>query len=147
MQTTIEPAARHAIEPQARHAIEQLVHEHAWLIDHGQADRVTALYAEDARVFGIGPDMVGHDAIGAWAGQRAAMTERRSRHVQSNIRLVAVSPDRVLGCVLLTLYRHDGDGKADAKALMVAEYDDVYQRGKDAVWRFAERRLTVLFGG
>ena len=136
----------HTIDPADRQAIEQLVHEHAWLIDHGQADRVTPLYAANARVFGIGPDMTGHAAIAAWAGQRAAMTYRRSRHVQSNIRLHAVSADRVLGCVILTLYRFDGDGQADAQALLVGEYDDVYERGEDAVWRFAERRLTVLFG-
>ncbi len=135
------------VDPGTRQAIEQLVAEHAWLIDHGQADRVAALFTEDARLLGIGPDKIGQAAIRAWTAERAAMTGRRSRHVQSNLRLVAVSPNECRGTVVLTLYRHDGPGKADPAPLMVAEYDDTYRKGADDVWRFAERRLSVLFGG
>jgi len=135
------------VDPDTRQAIEQLVAEHAWLIDHGQADRIDTLYAGDARVLGIGPDKVGQAAIQAWAAERAAMTDRRSRHVQSNLRLVAVSPDECRGTVVLTLYRHDGPGKADPALLMVAEYDDVYRKREDGVWLFEERRLSILFGG
>lgn len=136
-----------AIDSGMRQAIEQLVAEHAWLIDHGQADRVAALFTEDARLLGIGPDKVGQAAIQAWAAERAAMTGRRSRHVQSNLRLVAVSAVECRGTVVLTLYRHDGPGKAEPAPLMVAEYDDTYRKREDGVWRFAERRLSVLFGG
>jgi len=135
------------VDPDTRQAIEHLVAEHAWLIDHGQADRIATLYAGDARVLGIGPDKVGQAAIQAWAAERAAMTDRRSRHVQSNLRLVAVSPDECRGTVVLTLYRHDGPGKADPAPLMVAEYDDVYRKREDGVWLFEERRLSILFGG
>ena len=49
--------------------------------------------------------------------------------------------------MILTLYRHDGPGRADPSPLMVAEYADTYCRDSDGVWRFAERRLSVLFGG
>lgn len=136
-----------AIDSGMRQEIEQLVAEHAWLIDHGQADRVAALFTEDARLLGIGPDKVGQAAIQAWAAERAAMTGRRSRHVQSNLRLVAVSAVECRGTVVLTLYRHDGPGKAEPAPLMVAEYDDTYRKREDGVWRFAERHLSVLFGG
>ena len=136
-----------AIDSGTRQTIKQLVAEHAWLIDHGQADRVAALFTEDARLLGIGPDKVGQAAIQAWAAERAAMTGRRSRHVQSNLRLVAVSAVECRGTVVLTLYRHDGPGKAEPAPLMVAEYDDTYRKREDGVWRFAERRLSVLFGG
>ncbi len=136
-----------AIGPDIRHAIEALVYEHAWLIDHGLADRLPDLYTDDGRVLGVGPDKVGRQAIADWAGQRAAMTGRRSRHVQSNLRLASVSPGVVRGTVVLTLYRHDGDAKADPVPFLVGEYEDLYHRGTDDVWRFAERRLSVLFGG
>ena len=116
-----------AIEPSTRQAIEALIYEHAWLIDHGQADRLPGLYTEDARVLGIGPDKVGQQAITEWAGQRAAMTERCSRHVQSNIRLEAVSPDLIRGTVVLTLYRHDGAGWGEPVPLMIGEYADLYE--------------------
>ncbi len=129
-----------------RLAIEALVTEHAWLIDHGEAHRLPELYTEDARVLGIGPDKNGRAAIAVWAQERAAMTDRRSRHVQTNVRLVFRSADEVEGTVVLSLYRHDGAGAGPAQALMVAEYEDRYRRGTDG-WRFSERRLTVLFGG
>ena len=135
------------VDPGTRQAIEHLLAEHAWLIDHGQAGGVAALYTEDARLFGIGPDKLGQAAIRAWAAEREAMAERRSRHVQSNLRLVAFSPEECRGTVVLTLYRHDGPGRADAAPLMVAEYDDTCRKCPDGAWRFAERRLSVLFGG
>ncbi len=136
-----------SVDPATRQAIEQLVAEHAWLIDHGQAERIASLYTDDARMLGLGPDKVGRPAIQAWAAERAAMTGRRSRHVQSNLRLAAVSPDECRGTLLLTVYRHDGAGRAEPVPFAVAEYDDIYGRGPDGVWRFAERRLTILFGG
>ena len=75
------------------------------------------------------------------------MNGRRSRHVQSNLRLVAISQDACRGTVVLTLFRHDGPGRADPAPLLVAEYDDLYRKGRDDAWRFEERRLSILFGG
>ena len=135
------------VDGSTRLAIEALIHEQAWLIAHDQADRVVDRYADDARLLGVGAEKSGRDAIGAWAAERAAMTGRRSRHVQSNIRLRPMPGGGVSGTVLLTLYRHDGDGPAPAAPLMVAEYADHYAQVRDGTWRFAERRLTILFGG
>lgn len=135
-----------SVDSATRLAIERLIYDHAWLIDHGQADRVPELYTEAARMLGVGPDKVGRSAITAWAQERAAMTTRRSRHVQSNIRLEAVSPTVVNGTVILTLYRHDGDGPGSPAPLLIGEYEDVYQRGADDDWRFSERKLSVIFG-
>ena len=135
------------IDPADHQAIERLVEEHAWLIDHGQAGRVANLFTEDGRLLGVGPDRVGRAAIAAWADQREAMTDRRSRHVQTGIRLGPAPGGAVRGTVVLTLYRHDGPGPGSPAPLLVGEYDDTYIKGADGRWRFAERRLTVLFGG
>ena len=134
------------LDPATARAIERLVHEHAWLIDHGQASRVVDLYTEDGRVLGIGPDKVGRAAIAAWADARQAMADRQSRHVQTNLRLVQASDSTVHGTVVLTLYRHDGPGPASPIPLLVGEYADTYTNGPDGTWRFAERHLAVLFG-
>lgn len=135
-----------AIDPTTYRAIERLVHEHAWLIDHGQASQVVDLYTEDGRVLGIGPDKVGRAAIGAWADARQTMTERQSRHVQTNLRLVSAGDATVQGTVVLTLYRHDGPGTGDPAPSLVGEYADLYVKGPDGQWRFGERRLSILFG-
>src|SRR6186713_3021788 len=96
------------LNPEDRAAIEDLIQRHAWLIDHGKSDRIGELFTTDAALYGVGPDKVGRAAIAAWGAERAAMRERRSRHVQSNILIEAVSPDTARGLVVLTLYRHDG---------------------------------------
>jgi ketosteroid isomerase-like protein len=130
-----------------RAAIEALVTEHAWLIDNGRAAEVAALYTEDARLLGIGPDRYGRAEISAWARQRQAMTERLSRHVQTNLRLESRSEIEVKGTLLLTLFRHDGPPPcASASPLVVGEYDDVYRHDSAVGWRIFERRLTILFG-
>ena len=48
--------------------------------------------------------------------------------------------------MVLTLYRYDGEGRGEPTPLMIGEYEDVYQRCDDLAWRFAERRLSVIFG-
>ncbi len=144
--TAAAQIAMSELAPQDRLAIEQLIQRHAWLIDHGKADKVGELFAEDAALYGVGPDKTGRAAIAEWGRQRAAMTERRSRHVQSNILIEAIAPDAARGWVVLTLYRHDGPGEGSATPLLIAEYADRYVRGPDGAWLFAERRLAVLFG-
>jgi len=140
-------AAAARLDPADRAAIEDLVQRHAWLIDHGEADRVGELFTDDAGLYGAGPDKTGREAIAAWGRQRAALRERRSRHVQSNVLVEPLSPDTARGWVVLTLYRHDGPGEGPAAPLLIGEYADRYRKGPDGAWRFAERRLSILFGG
>ena len=135
------------IDPVTRAAIADLVTEFAWLLDHGQADRLADLFADDGAFLGVGDDLRGRGAIAAWGKRRAAMTERTSRHCCCSPRLVAEKPDRVRGTVLLTVYRHDGSRPGPATPLMVGDYEDIYQRGSDGRWRYAERRLVPIFGG
>ncbi len=134
------------LAPDDRLAIEQLIHRHAWLIDHGRASEIEALFTEDAVLKGIGPDKIGRAAIGDWARQREAMRERRSRHVQTNLLIEAAGVGKAQGTVVLTLYRHDGEGEGSPAPLLIGEYADLYRREADGAWRFAERQLTTLFG-
>ncbi len=134
------------LAPQDHIAIEQLIQRHAWLIDHGEADKVGEFFAENGAIYGVGPDKIARAAIAEWGRQRAAMSERRSRHVQSNILIEPIAPDAARGWVVLTLYRHDGPGEGSATPLLIAEYADRYAREPGGAWLFAERRLTVLFG-
>jgi ketosteroid isomerase-like protein len=129
-----------------RQAIEALVNEHAWLIDHGRADEVAQLYLEDGRLLGIGPPRTSRAAILEWACQRAAMRERKSRHVQTNLRLEPCEDASVKGTTVVTLYRHDGGGVASPTPFLVGEFADHFRRDATGNWRFAERSLSILFG-
>lgn len=140
------PIAAGALDADGRAAIEQLIQRHAWLIDHGQSGQIGELFTDDAVLYGIGPDKVGRPAIAEWGRQRAAMVERRSRHVQSNIVIEPVSQGVAQGTVVVTLYRHDGPGEGSALPLLIGEYADLYRKDRDGAWRFAQRRLSVLFG-
>ncbi len=140
------PTNAAAVPAETRQAIEALIHEHAWLIDHGAANRVPTLFTGDARLIGLGSDRIGRDAITAWALARAAMSDRTSRHVQTNIRIEPGSGGTMRGTVVLTVYRHDGPGLGSSAPLLIGEYEDIYAQGADGAWRIAERRLTVLFG-
>lgn len=144
--TSAAQIATPELGPRDRAAIEQPVQRHAWLIDHGEADRIGELFAEDAVLRGIGPDKLGRAAIAEWGRQRAALSERRSRHLKSNVLIEPLSLETARGWGALTLYRHDGAGEGPAVPLLVAEYADHYRQAPDGAWLFAERRLTVLFG-
>ncbi|NWG22988.1 MAG: nuclear transport factor 2 family protein [Pseudorhodoplanes sp.] len=133
------------IAPEVRLAIEALVAEHAWLIDHGEAGRIADLFTDDGRLIGLGPDMVGREAIKAWGLARAAMTERTSRHVCTNLRLVDRGDGTVEGHAILTVYRHDGTQPGHPLPFAVADYADVYRLGDDGHWRFGERKLATVF--
>ena len=144
---TITDRTVRKLAPGVRDAIAALVAEHSWLIDHGEADRIAELFTEDGQMFGVGPDLIGLDAIRAWSVTRAAMHERTSRHVCTNLRLQQISDDEVHGTVILTVYRRDGPGPGKATPLLVGDYDDIYRRVADETWRFARRRVTLAFEG
>lgn len=133
------------IAPDVRLAIEALVAEHAWMIDHGEAARIAELFTEDGRLTGLGPDLIGRDAIEAWGAARAAMTERTSRHVCTNLRLVPRGEGLVEGHAILTVFRHDGSEAGRPLPFAVADYADIYRLGDDGHWRFGERNLTTVF--
>ena len=134
------------LDVESRAAIQHLIHYHAWLIDHGEAEKVANLFTEDGALYGVGPDKIGREAIAEWGRQRAAMTQRRSRHVHGNILLNPQGDRQARGTVILTLYRHDGAGEIQASPLLVGEYSDLYRTSPDGRWLFAKRHLTTLFG-
>ena len=67
--------------------IEQLVAEHHWLLDHGQADQLYTLYAEDAVSTGPMGTMEGREAIKAWGERRVKVDAGTVRHFSGGTRL------------------------------------------------------------
>ncbi len=133
------------LDAQVRHEIENLVYEHAWLLDSHDSARLADLYLEDGRLYGIGPEKKGVAALNAYGEGRAAMTDRTARHVCTNLRLAPLDDGRVKGHLMITLYRHDGDGLGPAEACAIADAHDIYARAPDGSWKIAERRLELIF--
>ena len=133
------------IDSQVLHEIENLVYEHAWLVDGHQSDRLGELYAEDGRLYGIGPDLKGRAAIQAHGAVRAHMNKRTARHVCTNLRLASLDDGRIGGHLIITLFSYDGDGLGTADPCAVADAYDIYAKDGDGTWKFAERRVELIF--
>jgi hypothetical protein len=73
------------------------------------------------------------------------MTTRKARHVCANMRLEPVATDCIRGTVLHVLFRCDGDGPGAPDPIAVGDWEDVYRRDKEGRWRYAERRVVLVF--
>lgn len=131
------------ITPALRLDIQALTNEHAWRLDHGAADTLHELYAQDGALIGLPPaDLIGREAIRQWGAARAKLP-RVSRHVETNHRLAW--RDGVLhGTLYATVYRSEDGSATDTAPLMVGDYEDIYvlERGH---WRIARREIRRGF--
>jgi SnoaL-like domain len=87
-----------------------------------------------------GTPLVGHDAIRDWGRARVASTVR-TRHICSDMRFVDRGDGRATGSTMLTVFVHDGEGRAPG---VVGEDTDEFVR-TDAGWRFASRTFETVF--
>lgn len=127
-------------------ALAALLVEFVWLIDHGRAGEVPALFTPQACLSSQGVRSVGRPALQARFEARAARNDIASRHVLSNLRLVQCSPDRISGWLLMTVYKTSPQ-EGPAPSAVVAEVEDVYLRCADGRWLIDERRVTTVFPG
>ncbi|MEW6269703.1 MAG: nuclear transport factor 2 family protein [Thermodesulfobacteriota bacterium] len=127
-----------------RNAVEALLAELAYLLDHGQADQAVALFTEDAAFVSPLATLRGRAELTAGFAARAAQTHV-TRHLHSNLRIAAEGADRARATVVLTVYRAEGPGPGLPRPFLVADCLDVYERGGDGCWRFAERTIVPIF--
>jgi hypothetical protein len=136
------------VTPELRLAIQALTSEHAWRLDHGSANTLHELYAEDGALLGLPPeDLIGREAIRAWGAARVKLP-RVSRHVETNHRLEW--RDGVLhGTLYASVYRDEQPDAAHGLGahtapLMVGDYLDTYVL-QDGRWLIARRAIIRAF--
>lgn len=129
-----------------RTEIEKLNTRFAYLIDHDRSGEVAALFTEDG-VYGrsTGERSTGRAEIAESYRLRRERGPRTARHLFSNLHLEIESETRARGTVALTLFARDGAPPHPAEVFLVADYDDIYERGDDGVWRYRQRIITWLF--
>lgn len=135
-------------ETMDRVAIERLTIEYSYLLDHGRATELAALFTDDAVLeLSSGMRATGRDAIAAYYARRA-MEPRTTRHLSTNLRIVFETPDRAVGTRLILYFRGEsGSPPFPAAPGSVNEYQEVFVRGGDGQWRFALRKAKLLFSG
>lgn len=126
--------------------IERLNAEFAWLIDHDRSEGVADLFTPDG-VYGrsTGERSVGREAIRESYRRRSEHGARTARHIFTNLRLTIESDSRARGTVIMTLFAEDGPPPHPALPMLVADYDDIYERAADGGWLYRERITTWLF--
>ena len=126
--------------------IEALNAEFAYLIDHDRSAEVADLFTEDG-IYGrsAGGSSVGREAIRDSYRRRKDAGIRTARHIFTNLRLTPLADGRVAGNCILLLFAQDGPPPHPADPMVVADYDDVYERGDDGRWRFKKRVITWIF--
>lgn len=135
----------YAVNAELRHRIESIIHEHAWLIDQNQADRLHELYASNGKMLGVGMELDGKEAIRKYGVERVKMTGRKARHLCSNLRISPVDAEHVQGNFMITLYRHEGEGLGDATPVAIADITDTYVVGGDGRLLIEQRRIDLAF--
>jgi hypothetical protein len=128
-----------------------VVHYTHW-VDFGEAERVAELFAPDG-VWAVGDTRFeGREAVRAMLRARQEMSQRRSRHVCTNLAIDVEDADHATGLVYLSLSRHDfaagatPDGLAPGgPPVAVGQYYDRFIRTEEG-WRFAFRRAELAFG-
>jgi hypothetical protein len=125
--------------------IERLTLHWSRLLDRGLYDELPALFTEGGVYILHGKwDLRGREQIKTHYGERKA-GDHTARHSSTNLRLTIDSPDQVHGTGLLTVYRHEGSGMGTTVPGSIQDFEDIYVRGADQHWLFAERRLTPIF--
>lgn len=113
------------VSVEVRLAILALTNEHAWRLDHGAADTLFELYAEDGELLQLPPrDLIGRDAIKAWGAERVKLP-RVSRHVETNHRIFWQG-GKLRGTLYASVYRCEAEPATDTQPFMVGDYEDEY---------------------
>ena len=130
----------------ARLDIEALNARFAYLIDHGQSDQVADLFTTDGVYqFKDGNRSAGREAIRHAYELRADAGPRTARHIFTNLHLKFASEDKASGTCILLLFANDGTPPQPARPLLVADYDDEYERDETGIWRYRSRTISIAF--
>jgi hypothetical protein len=138
-------------EAACRGAIEQLLAAFFWKIDRRDTNDIADLFTEDGRL--VIPNLAlgmkttitvaGREALTKqWANRPPDLV---SRHVFTNLQVRELSASAAEGRCIGLGFRHTGPGLGLPHPVIVNDQDDRYERGRDGLWRFKEKRITVTF--
>lgn len=132
---------------QIRFALEDLNAAFTHHLDHGEVDALVELFTDDALYTHGARRSQGKAEIETLFRKRATGGPRTSRHIYSGLRFTIDSADHASGHSVCLSFAQDGAPPLPATPFLVADFDDVYVRGRDGRWRFGERHITRIFVG
>jgi len=129
-----------------RVALEDLNTAFCYHLDHNEVDKLLELFTDDV-FYTHGPRRShGKAELAEVLRGRTASGPRTSRHLYSGLKLEIESATRARGtCVCMTFGQSGTPPLAPAVPILVADFDDVYERGADGLWRIRERHIQRIF--
>ena len=129
-----------------RAALEELNTAFCYHLDHNEVDALLELFTDDV-FYTHGPRRTqGKAELEQVFRSRTATTPRTARHMYSGLKLDIESDSRARGtCVCLTFAQSGEPPLAPAIPILVADFEDLYERGADGRWRFRERHIHRIF--
>ena len=129
-----------------RVALEDLNTAFCYHLDHDEVDALLELFTDDV-FYTHGPRRTnGKAELEKVFRSRTATAPRTARHLYSGLKLEIESATLARGTSVCMTFAQSGTPPlAPAIPILVADFDDVYERGADGRWRFRERHIHRIF--
>ncbi len=144
--TSAPALAGDASEAETVRACERLIADYAYFRDREEPEPYAAVFAHDGVFEFRGARFEGRSAIAERLTEGAGKVI--TRHVMSNVRIDAISPEEATGTSLVTLYQADR-GELPRRVdgfLGIGEYHDRFVR-TDEGWKIAHRKFVDVYVG
>jgi hypothetical protein len=129
-----------------RIALEDLNTAFCYHLDHNEVEPLLELFTDDVYYTHGSRVSRGREDLAKVFRGRSATQVRTSRHMYSGLKLDIESATRARGTsVSLTFGQYGEPPLSPAVPILVADFVDVYARGTDGRWRFAERHIHRIF--
>jgi ketosteroid isomerase-like protein len=129
-----------------RVALEELNTAFCYHLDHDEVEALLDLFTDDV-FYTHGPRHTrGKAELEQVFRSRTATTPRTARHMYSGLKLELESAARARGTSVCLTFAQNGEPPlAPAIPILVADFEDLYERGVDGRWRFRERHIKRIF--
>jgi hypothetical protein len=128
--------------------IERLCSDFAYYADHGDAEGLGNLFAEDGILKMGDQESVGRASIVADCQARFDIAGRKTRHVWSNLRVVALTSEFASTTMIQLTF--ESRGLAIPTRLRVSDVSDKLRKDGGGVWHYSHREirreLDLCFG-
>jgi len=129
-----------------RVALEELNTAFCYHLDHDEVEALLDLFTDDV-FYTHGPRHTrGKAELEQVFRSRTATTPRTARHMYSGLKLELESAARARSTSVCLTFAQNGEPPlAPAIPILVADFEDLYERGVDGRWRFRERHIKRIF--